>query len=280
MNGIENVACFGGTEEWNEREREGENTHERTSAAVREWHFSPERSDGGRKTGRGKTNLRVARMTFQQCGRLEQLLTEYCNHYVSICHAGRLRLCVPVSRSLGFKKMIAYRCDAGIDNRLALQIENHSRNAANQTVSTWNLISTLPPAASLPPSYATRVSIPLLAGPRNDDTTTDRPPTIRYRAALFFLPSVGSICFAISIRARLRSARRANRMRSPPSRLLSFRTPGPGVKRRAFNSIVSGNDFFFFFFFFLFFWKGSKKAKLGETAETINATVKVASVSI
>lgn len=58
-----------------------------------------------RKTGWGKTNLRVARMTFQRCGRLEQLLTEYCNHYVSICRAVRIsanRARPPAA----FKKMI------------------------------------------------------------------------------------------------------------------------------------------------------------------------------
>lgn len=44
-------------------------------------------------------------MTFQRCGRLEQLLTEYCNHYVSICRAVRIsanRARPPAA----FKKMI------------------------------------------------------------------------------------------------------------------------------------------------------------------------------
>lgn len=34
--------------------------------------------------GKNKSTTLRARMMFQRCGRLEQLLAEYCNHYVSI----------------------------------------------------------------------------------------------------------------------------------------------------------------------------------------------------
>lgn len=38
-----------------------------------------------------------ARMMFQQCGRLEQLLAEYCNHYVSISEVREPRPSVSVT---------------------------------------------------------------------------------------------------------------------------------------------------------------------------------------
>lgn len=89
-------------------------------------------------------------MTFQRCGRLEQLLTEYCNHYVSICRDLSFRRPSPslsLSPSFVFavlvpvlKKMIRVQRD----NRAALEIENHSRNAANQTVFTVKLDSSRP----------------------------------------------------------------------------------------------------------------------------------------
>lgn len=94
----------------------------------------------------------------------------------------------------------------GVDNRLALQIENHSRNAANQTVSTWNLISALPSASA---SYATRVSTP--AGAHETTTTTERRRPIRYRALYSFC--VPSAPFVSRFRyARLYSMGRVNRM--------------------------------------------------------------------
>lgn len=135
--------------------------------------------------GEGKTNLRVARMTFQQCGRLEQLLTEYCNHYVSICHAAEASVSVSVlfaTKKRKKKKKNDRVSDApsGRDNRLAFEIENHSRNAANQTVSTWNLISV--PALVSSPS-------------RNDDNHRVDELLLSVTVSLRFCSSVGSIYF-------------------------------------------------------------------------------------
>lgn len=159
-----------------------------------------ESGDVERKTGWGKTNLRVARMTFQRCGRLEQLLTEYCNHYVSICRAVRIsanRARPPAA----FKKMIGrgYRRGRQPPRRRRSKIIRGTPPIKPFPRETWFQLPSASAWHPRPPSPQTTRAT------RNDDDHHDERPVTDslVDARLYsFLRSVGSICFAISIQPR------------------------------------------------------------------------------
>lgn len=122
--------------DWGAEEREKTNP-------LREWHFGRRDAEHGMaaddatraemETGREKQIYDSwARMMFQRCGRLEQLLVEYCNHYVSISSPENLVRLSP-SRFKNDHDMytcirvrIYIRLDCRQNRPSAVPIENHS----------------------------------------------------------------------------------------------------------------------------------------------------------
>ena len=268
-----------------EKERERENTHERTKRCGPRMTFQPrtERRRPENREGKNKSTGRANDVsTVRPTGAITNGILQSLRLYLPR-RLLRASVPVPVAR---FQKNDRVSMRPGIDNRLALQIENHSRNAANQTVSTWNLISTLPPpppppatAASLLSSYA-RLHPPM-AGRRNNDTTTDRRRTIRYRAALFFFrfpsaPFVSRFRYARASAPRGALTGRARHRRVCCRSVLLVPVLSGELLTASFRDIMYLSLSLSLSLSFLRNKKAATKLRQLD-AETINATVKVAS---
>lgn len=146
--------------------------------------------------GKNKSTGR-ANDAFQRCGRLEQLLTEYCNHYVSIRRAVR----ISANRARLPPRRVQKNDRPGVDNRLAVADRKSFAERRQSNRFHVKLDFNFPP----PPR---RGSSPLL--PRNHPRHAKRrqPPrpvtdsSVDARLYSFLPFPVGSICFAISIQPR------------------------------------------------------------------------------